>query len=164
MKKIICFYILVTIGQGFGEALSADKVVVVPLMSAKSATCDGLDEVLSLGQCWKDRNLGATRVAQSMGDTLAYGDLYQWGRLGDGHQNRTIIGGGPEGITDAISGTDVPGHSNFIWTSSAPYDWRSPENKNLWQGIGGVNNPCPQGFRIPTEDEFERERDSWTKK
>ncbi|MFZ1451482.1 MAG: hypothetical protein WAT20_02205, partial [Ferruginibacter sp.] len=41
------------------------------------------------GKIWMDRNLGASRVATSSTDDLAYGDLYQWGRLTDGHQNRT---------------------------------------------------------------------------
>jgi hypothetical protein len=49
-----------------------------------------------------------------------------------------------------------PGHDDFlvIQTSSASDDWRSPQNNALWQGLGGVNNPCPAGFRIPTNNEF----------
>tara|TARA_B110000090_G_scaffold89704_1_gene101755 strand:- start:8070 stop:8588 length:519 start_codon:yes stop_codon:yes gene_type:complete len=38
------------------------------------------------GQVWMDRNLGATQVATSSTDHLAYGNLYQWGRALDGHQ------------------------------------------------------------------------------
>lgn len=37
-------------------------------------------------KCWLDRNLGASRVATSKTDTLAYGHYYQWGRSADGHQ------------------------------------------------------------------------------
>ena len=37
---------------------------------------------------WMDRNLGASQVATSSDDILAYGDLYQWGRLTDGHEKR----------------------------------------------------------------------------
>lgn len=117
--------------------------------------CTEPDEVLSAGRCWKDRNLGATPVATSSTDTLAYGDLYQWGRLGDGHQNRT------SDKTAVNSENDVPGHSKFITIAVDPWDWRVPSNVNLWQGLGGVNNPCPQGFRLPTETEFDAERDSW---
>jgi hypothetical protein len=40
------------------------------------------------GRVWMDRNLGASRVATSSTDEAAYGDLYQWGRFGDGHQCR----------------------------------------------------------------------------
>ena len=40
-------------------------------------------------------------------------------------------------------------------------DWRSPQNANLWQGVNGVNNPCPSGYRLPTETELNNERLSW---
>ncbi len=99
-----------------------------------------------------DRNLRASRVATSMTDTEAYGDLYQWGRGKDGHEKRT------SGTTETLSSADVPGHSNFITAD----DWRSPHNSNLWQGVNGVNNPCPAGFRLPTAAEFDQERLSWS--
>ena len=46
---------------------------------------------------------------------------------------------------------DVPGNANFIIGYS---DWRSTQNDNLWQGVSGVNNPCPTGFRLPTQSEW----------
>ncbi len=107
------------------------------------------------GKTWMDRNLGASRVATSSTDAEAYGDLYQWGRLTDGHQNRT------SGTTSTLSSSDVPGHGNFITVNSYPYDWRSPQNSNLWQGVSGTNNPCPTGYRLPTEAEWNAERQSW---
>jgi hypothetical protein len=39
------------------------------------------------GKVWMDRNLGASKVASSITDTSAYGDLYQWGRGSDQHQS-----------------------------------------------------------------------------
>ena len=125
-----------------------------PAVSA-ATRCTAPDEVESAGYCWKDRNLGASQVAISSDDSLAYGDLYQWGRPGDGHQNRNSAD------YPVISADDVPGHSHFISTNGLPYDWREPQNDNLWQGLGGINNPCPQGFRIPTEAELNAERISW---
>ena len=107
------------------------------------------------GEIWTDRNLGASQVATSSTDSDAYGDLYQWGRLSDGHEDRS------SGTTSTLSSTDVPGHSNFILAPSFPYDWRSPQNDNLWQGVIGTNNPCPSGFRLPTEAELNAERLSW---
>jgi uncharacterized protein (TIGR02145 family) len=107
------------------------------------------------GKTWMDRNLGASRVAQSSADAEAYGDLYQWGRLTDGHQNRT------SGKTSTLSNSDTPGHGNFITVKNPPYDWRSPQNNNLWQGVSGTNNPCPAGYRLPTEAEWNAERQSW---
>jgi uncharacterized protein (TIGR02145 family) len=108
------------------------------------------------GQTWMDRNLGASRVAQSSTDEQAYGDLYQWGRLTDGHEKRN------SGTTSTLSNSDTPGHGNFITVTSTPYDWRSPQNNNLWQGVSGTNNPCPAGYRLPTEAEWEAERQSWS--
>jgi hypothetical protein len=99
-----------------------------------------------------DRNLGASRVATSSTDAASYGDLYQWGRLADGHQLRE------SGTTATLSSTDVPGNTNFITINSGNKDWRSPQNNNLWQGVNGVNNPCPAGYRIPTETEIDTER------
>lgn len=107
------------------------------------------------GKTWMDRNLGATRAATSSIDVESYGDLYQWGRSADGHQIRT------SGTTSTLSTTDQPGNVGFILTFPSPNDWRSPQNTNLWQGVNGVNNPCPIGYRIPTEAEWEAERLSW---
>lgn len=102
-----------------------------------------------------DRNLGASGAATSEDDAEAYGDLYQWGRLTDGHEQRT------SSTTGTLSTTDVPGYGSFILAPSSPHDWRSPQNGNLWQGVSGINNPCPSGFRLPTEAEWEIERASW---
>ncbi len=108
------------------------------------------------GATWMDRNLGATQVATSSTDSDSYGDLYQWGRLADGHQIRT------SGTTSTLSDSDTPGHSSFIRAPNSPYNWRSPQNNNLWQGITGINNPCPAGYRLPTEAEWNDERLSWS--
>jgi len=91
-----------------------------------------------------------------MTDTESYGDLYQWGRAADGHEKRA------SGTTSTLSSGDQPGHGGFITPSFSPYDWRSPQNNNLWQGVNGVNNPCPVGYRLPTESEWNAERTSWS--
>lgn len=110
------------------------------------------------GRIWMDRNLGATQVATSGTDANAFGDLYQWGRLQDGHQCRVN-----PGRTTLSSTSNVPGHSDFILTviDDNVADWRTPQNNSLWQGISGANNPCPSGFRIPTEAEFTAETLTW---
>jgi uncharacterized protein (TIGR02145 family) len=102
-----------------------------------------------------DRNLGATQVATSSTDAAAYGDLYQWGRGADGHQIRTSA------TTTTLSSTDQPGNGNFIIAPNSPEDWRSPQNTNLWQGVNGVNNPCPSGYRLPTDTEWGEEVVTW---
>jgi uncharacterized protein (TIGR02145 family)/uncharacterized repeat protein (TIGR02543 family) len=108
------------------------------------------------GKTWMDRNLGASRAAISSTDAEAYGDLYQWGRAADGHQKRNSA------TTSSLSSSDTPGHGNFILTFNRPYDWRSPQNNSLWQGANGKNNPCPEGYRLPTEAELNAERASWS--
>lgn len=111
------------------------------------------------GKTWMDRNLGASRVATSSTDTQAYGDLYQWGRRADGHQCRNSA------TITTRSTTNQPAHGNFIIISNRnnqeDLDWRTTSNNNLWQGVNGINNPCPQGYRIPTRSELNTEISSW---
>ncbi len=100
-------------------------------------------------------------MATSSTDAAAYGDLYQWGRAADGHEGRTSP------ITSTIATTAEPNLGNlwdglFITEVSSPYDWLTPQNNSLWQGVGGINNPCPTGFRLPTDTEWEAERQSWS--
>jgi len=111
------------------------------------------------GKTWRDRNSGATRVANSSTDASAYGYRLQWGRALDGHQGT--------GTTSTIATTPLPNAGNswdglFILSGISPNDWLLPQDNNLWQGVTGTNNPCPEGFRIPTEAEWEAERLSWT--
>ena len=133
---------------------------IVPTYPAGSVFCASgsatVVEVLnsSTGKTWMDRNLGASQVATSSTDANSYGDLYQWGRGSDGHQCRTSA------TNSTLSSSDQPGHGDFIITSS-PYDWRSTANTNLWQGVNGVNNPCPSLYRLPTDTELDVERSFW---
>ncbi len=111
------------------------------------------------GRIWMDRNLGASQVATDNTDAAAYGDLYQWGRFTEGHQIRT------SGATLTQATTSTPGAGNdwdglFI-TPDGESDWLSSPNSNLWQGLAGTNNPCPSGFRIPTQAEWDAEITSW---
>ena len=110
------------------------------------------------GRIWMDRNLGALQVAVNSTDPLSYGDLFQWGRGNDGHQKRTSI------TSIILSTTDNPGNSYFILATqqlNGSQDWRSPGNDNLWQGLNGINNVCPIGFRVPTEKEWNEEIATW---
>jgi uncharacterized protein (TIGR02145 family) len=108
------------------------------------------------GRIWMDRNLGASRAAKSSSDKAAYGDLYQWGRFGDGHQCRSSA------TTTNCSKSDTPEHGKFIIPSgNSRNDWRVPQNDNLWQGAQEISNPCPSGFRLPTDAEWQSERKSW---
>ncbi len=149
----------VTLG-GQSCSFTINVAAVQPQYPAGTVHCAGATIVVDVtnpttGKIWMDRNLGASQVATSSTDQNAYGDLYQWGRRADGHQCRTSP------TTSTLSSVDQPVHGNFILAPNAPYDWRSPQNTNLWYGVNGVNNPCPSGYRIPTETELNNERLSW---
>ena len=110
-----------------------------------------------------DRNLGASRVAVNSNDASAFGDYYQWGRFGDGHQCLNSA------TTVIIATTSVPNSGNpwdgkFILAPSSPNNWLEINDNNLWAGVDGtkgVNNPCPIGYRVPTQVEWGAERQSW---
>lgn len=119
---------------------------------------------------WLDRNLGAARVAKSVDDPMAFGHRFQWGRAADGHEvvNWTekidSIAVTLSLTTTVLAKTDTLGHSNFIVTNyAAPNDWRATKNDSLWQGVNGINNPCPSNFRVPTKKEWEAELRTWGK-
>jgi uncharacterized protein (TIGR02145 family) len=147
----VCAGTTVTLSVNIGSSYPAGTV---HCNGTPTAVVDVTNPVT--GKTWMDRNLGASQVAANSNDVNAYGDLYQWGRKGDGHQCRNSA------TTATLSSTDVPGNSSFILVPASPYDWRSPQNANLWQGVNGVNNPCPSGYRIPTETEINTERLSWS--
>ena len=120
----------------------------------------------STGKIWMDRNLGASQAATSSTDFNAYGSLFQWGRAADGHQ---IINRTNATTSSAVNGTtigpyngDTAPNALFITVANSPYDWRSGQNASLWQGVNGTNNPCPSGYRVPTEAEWSAELASWT--
>ena len=108
--------------------------------------------VSASGQTWLSKNLGANNIATASNDVGSYGYLYQWGRNSDGHQFRTSSSAaGP--VASGSEGSD------FITNGSSPYDWLSTQDDTRWNGATkGAHDPCPTGFRLPTETELENER------
>lgn len=107
------------------------------------------------GRIWLDRNLGASRVAQSFDDTESYGDYYQWGRDSDGHEKINSL------TTFNVMNSENARENRFILRplsdENSNYDWLRIQNNNLWQGLEGINNPCPVGYRLPTLEEITEE-------
>ena len=151
MKKTITFIILMSAFISSAQRTmfgSQNNFVATIAPSLPPATV-----ISAAGRIWMDRNLGASQVATGVTDASSFGDFYQWGRPADGHQLSTSAN------TSTLSTSDLPGNSLFITGSG---DWRNPSNNNLWQGVNGINNPCPSGFRIPTKAEWETEIASWS--
>jgi uncharacterized protein (TIGR02145 family) len=151
--------VCVTANNACGTSNSSCEAITI------ASTCfDGTTAIVTVtgagGAVWMDRNLGATQAATSSTDAAAYGDLYQWGRCPDGHESRT------SSTTATNATTAVPNLGNswdglFITETVTPFNWLTPEDNTLWQGVSGTNNPCPSGYRLPTEAEWETERTAW---
>jgi hypothetical protein len=147
------------------------KVLTIPQQTVRSPFT---------GKTWMTYNIGATALPQSpqsAGDTASYGYLYEWGRSSDGHQivrpyalysynasNNPKESGTPfsfSTITTTKASSYTNTDSNYIYDGSNG-DWLLTTNNNLWQGLNGINNPCPAGFRVPTSTEFTNETSNFS--
>ncbi len=106
------------------------------------------------GRIWLDRNLGAHRIATSTDDVKAYGNYYQFGRGNDGHEKHDSP------ITKIQLSKNNSWHNKFIISN---YNWHySMQEHKFWSNKNNIiTNPCPDSFRIPTKQEWEKEIASW---
>jgi uncharacterized protein (TIGR02145 family) len=128
------------------------------------------------GKIWLNNNLGANfanvnhsafNPIRNIGNTIdedanSYGSLFQWGRDADGHELMNWTSGTTgtpvtNSTTTVKATSDLPGTAVFITPKVLPYDWRSDNNNSRWQGEASSTNPCPYGFRVPTEAELQEE-------
>ena len=169
------FSVVATNSNSVSSVASTSSSSITTVTSTNTfAYCDGTrtTDIVELssttGRIWMDRNLGANRAATSNNDNSAYGCLYQWGRGNDGHANMNyttatngikLASAWPNNIRSI---TEMP-NNTLIYSEEPTYtDWLVTPNPNLWQGVDGVNNPCPSGFRLPTITEYEAELTAYT--
>ena len=129
--------------------------------------------VMINGVCWATRNVAAHGVF--VDNPEDYGALFQWGRKGDGHEQRTspsyptnddsfengiVSGAANFDANDQIVSTHAA-YGKFIKQNNSPYNWRDPSISTLWNSgseaapVKTANDPSPPGYRVPTDAEIQ---------
>ncbi|CAK7001758.1 MAG: hypothetical protein PARBA_00057 [Parabacteroides sp.] len=112
------------------------------------------------GLYWAPVNCGAKQISKTVktDGTAGNGYYYQWGRnvpFEYGNKSDIYTGSGRPSSLEAS--LQPPYAGKFIkGESSNNYDWlNSGQQNDLWtfaKGSDNPNNPCPKGWRIPTND------------
>jgi len=141
--------------------MTATTLVLVPLTAPDGTLVVNITS--PSGRVWMDRNLGAIRAATNTADAAAYGYCYQWCRAADGHQLTTsAIYEGP--VSSAVSNASNPWYGKFVTSSNSSPSWVNPvlsDGSLWWNGTtAGANNPCPVGYHVPTQGEWQTEKDA----
>ena len=110
--------------------------------------------VMIAGVCWATHNLSAH--GEFVDNPQDYGALFQWGRRGDGHEQRNS-----PTISTQASGANLDANGQAAGTHEGRFitgysNWRS-QHDSLWclaDGTKTVNDPCPPGWRVPTYTEL----------
>ena len=124
-----------------------DGIAFISLVEGKT-TQEVVTVTSTTGKVWMDRNLGASQVATAYNDPLSYGNYYQWGNSGAAASNA-----GLNGTWDEDGGNER--HIN--WNAGTKVAQDAPS----WNATKGPQDPCPAGFRVPTETEWEAEESTW---
>jgi len=157
-------------GAVTAKAEGTATITVTTVDGAKTATCavevyeyEQGESVVINGVRWATRNLdtGGHFVA----NPEDYGALFQWGRRADGHESRTSPSYPTNDKSEengVVSELDANGqiptthaaYGKFVKQAEDPWDWRMPQDDNLWDATKTANDPSPAGWRVPTNEEL----------
>ncbi|MBO7764292.1 MAG: Ig-like domain-containing protein [Bacteroidales bacterium] len=120
---------------------------------------------------WAPVNCGYEPADGEFSKGYLYGKLYQWGRkYGQGYDsNDASYPSGDRLVQGPVApswGSSVDHHAFEFFYGS--YDWCNQQIDDLWADSNGktANDPCPEGWRVPTADELESlstNYSAWTK-
>ena len=116
------------------------------------------------GKVWLNNALGAqytnmnhasfnpNQQAINASDFNSYSSLFQWGRKPDGHELITWTSTSRTPVNGSTTTTnDTPSDVLFIKSTD---NWRSIPSSTLWSTEASINNPCPKGYRVPSNTEI----------
>jgi uncharacterized protein (TIGR02145 family) len=136
------------------------------------------DQLAYTSNLYYNGALGHTPATAAEGDSAVFGNLWQWGRISDGHQLRTSensLANGPapgtytafdnawaSGGSEQIRSDSVRYYGRYVTVTTTPWDWnRNPSGRNvfLWRTYRNTtNDPCTQiagaNWRMPTQTEW----------
>lgn len=151
IQILINFFILsffIGCGSDSDSTSTSNKTILHNSVSYQTVTSSHTNKV------WLDRNLGASRVCQSIDDEACFGDYYQWGRGTDGHEKNTSITQTTQESSVTNSGINlVVNHNDWV---SPTIDDDGSLRKTTWSLANG-SSVCPSGFRVPTISELDSE-------
>ena len=121
------------------------------------------------GYMFMDRNLGALTneiySAPAVYDVKSYGLFYQWGRkdpfvgTGDSFCNFATTTMGDKLYVSSGSDTDTKAYAiSHPTTVISNSSWNRDEN--LWGMVKTVYDPCPVGWRVPSQEAWDNMKDS----
>ena len=174
--------------EGNVTAVSQGNTVITAKAGDISATCAVTvtpAEVHYIDEYGIDHGPGILISSYSYGDIVwapvncgyhatdyKYGKLYQWGRkYGQGYDSSDASS--PEFVTGGVSLEDGqnPDNAHLFYKVASGNDWLATSDDNLWNAgtednpIKTENDPCPDGWRVPTYNELtsiQFKRSSWT--